>query len=100
MCGRGDVASSNDARVFKALDDYARNKHQCFLAEMFLNDTGTEYILCFRPADGSKNSPGRFACRYLRIQMSEIGSVVQTETIPISLAEELDRELLALRQSI
>ena len=92
--------SSKDAQIFKALDHYARNKHQCFLAEMFLNDAGTEYILCFRPTDASKDSPSRFVCRYLRIQMGEIGSVVQTETIPIYLAKKLDRELLALRQSI
>ena len=100
MCGRGDVASSKEARIFKALDHYARDKHQCFVAEMFLSKAGAEYIFCFRPADGGKDSPGRFACRYLRIQIGEIESIAQTEIIPISVAEKLDRELLALRQSI
>jgi hypothetical protein len=36
-----------ETNCFTLLDDYARTRHGCFLAEFFLSSIQTEYVLCF-----------------------------------------------------
>ena len=40
---------SDYARLFKVLDGYAKNHHECFLAELDLHKKADEYVVCFRP---------------------------------------------------
>jgi hypothetical protein len=93
------MSSKEDARVFALLDDYSRSKHKCFVAEMSLNDAGTYYVVCFRPADVRSDSPNRFACRYVNIETEQTDTTSQTQALPISITEKLDRELSEMRQS-
>jgi hypothetical protein len=94
------MSSPQEARAFTLLDEYSRSKHQCFVAEMFLNDAGTHYVVCFRPTATPRDSPNRLACRYVNIETAQAGTLGQTEALPISIIEKLDRELSALGQSI
>ncbi len=54
----------------------------CFLSEMFLDKSGTEYVLCFRPVSGSKDSSGRHACQYLRIDVADARTAGQASILP------------------
>ena len=83
------------ARAFKLLDDYSRQNHQCFVAELFLDSNRIEYVVCFRPTNESIN-PDQFACRYLKIETGEFDLISQIGALPISIIEELDKELPAL----
>lgn len=88
-----------ETSCFKMLDGYSRSRHSCFVAEMFLNAGQTEYTLCFRPTGGSKESPNRYACRYLYIGAEEVRSAGEKQVLPASITEMLDRELPSLPQS-
>jgi hypothetical protein len=90
------MKSFEEAQAFTLLDQYARSKHRCFVAEMFLSDAKTEYVLCFRPAEIRKESPDRFACKYLRIPLEDVRALSVADTLPVRLRDELDIELLAL----
>ena len=84
---------------FKMLDGYSRSRHGCFVSEMFLNAGKTDYTLCFRPTGGSKDSPNRYACRYLHIGAEEVRTAGQKQVLSTSITEMLDRELPTLPQS-
>jgi hypothetical protein len=57
------MTKSKEETAFGMLDRYARSAYGCFVAEMFPNETGTEYTVCFRPVKNiDKNSPDRFDC--------------------------------------
>jgi len=88
--------TSQYAQLFTLLNNYSRKHYQCFLAELFLNKDQSEYMLCFRPTGGNKESPNRYACRYLRIDVAEAGSAAQSGSLPPSIIEKLDLELPAL----
>ena len=83
------------SRAFKLLDEYSRQNHQCFVAELFLGSNRIEYVVCFRPSNESIN-PDQFACRYLKIGTAQFELISQTGVLPISIIEELDKELPAL----
>lgn len=86
-----------ETNCFKMLDEYARGRHRCFLAEMDLDADKARYSLCFRPAEAAKDSPNRYAYRYLYIGADEVGATGQA--LPTSIIEMLDRELPTLQQS-
>jgi hypothetical protein len=79
------------------LDEYARSRHRCFLAEMDLHADKARYRLCFRPTGVSKDSPNRYACRYLFIGRKEVGAA--RRVLPTSIIEMLDGALPTLPQS-
>ena len=95
---RVGVMSTVEARIFDLLDSYARARHQCFLAEMFLEGSKREYVLCFRPLGVEKDSAGRYCCRYLRLATQEATALGQAQALSSSLAEKLDNELGSLGQ--
>jgi hypothetical protein len=86
--------------IFQLVDDYARMRHSCFLAELFLNETKTEYTLCFRPADASRDAATRYKCRYLRIAEEEARTAGEEKELPAAMIEKLDKELAELGTSI
>jgi hypothetical protein len=86
-----------ETNCFKMLDEYARSRHRCFLAEMDLHADKARYRLCFRPTGVSKDSPNRYACYYLCIRVDEVGAAPQV--LPASILEMLDGALPTLPQS-
>jgi hypothetical protein len=89
--------TSEETRVFKLLDEYSRDRHNCFVSEMFLNESKTAYTLCFRRTDVNRDSPDRYACRYFHLQASEVNTIAEEGTLTASIAEQLDKELPGLR---
>ena len=89
----------DESQLFELLDEYSRTRHKCFLAEMFLDKSRAEYVLCFRPTSVSKDSPSRYACRYLQIKAVDARTAGQARILSTAIKEKLDRELLSLRQS-
>jgi len=85
-----------ETQAFKLLDDYARDRHGCFLAEMFLNEAKTAYTLCFRPVSAKRDSPDRFAHRYLNFEVSEVKVAAQKRMLTASITEGLEKELRPL----
>ena len=88
--------TSYSKQLFQLLDTYAKSHYQYFLAEMFLNRTGTEFILCFRPTESNRNSPDRYACRYLQLPIKEAGIAEQQNMLSSAAKALLDKELAAL----
>jgi hypothetical protein len=91
--------TADETNCFKLLDGYSRSRHACFVAEMFVNAAGTDYTLCFRPTELTKDSPNRYACRYLNIRTDEITTAGKMQALPASITELLDRELPVLPKS-
>jgi hypothetical protein len=91
--------TSSEQRLFKLLDDYSRRHHQCFVAEMFLNEERTEFILCFRSVHGDRNAPARYASRYLRVEIAEAEIAGQANVLTTSVSAMLDKELATLGRS-
>jgi hypothetical protein len=52
--------------------------------------------LYFRPTGANKDSPNRYACRYVHIGAEEVGNAGQS--LPTTIIELLDKELLILPQ--
>jgi hypothetical protein len=88
-----------ETNCFKMLDEYSRSRYSCFLAEMTLNPAKAIYALCFRPTGVSKNSPNRYACRYLYIGAAAVKAAGEMQALPTSITEMMDGELPALPQS-
>ncbi len=87
------MSFSEENTVFERLDRYATNKHQCFVAEFFLDSAKTKYYACFRPAGGSKEHPRPQAYRYLDVSFAQVAEAVESGALPSSLSELLDKEL-------
>jgi hypothetical protein len=81
-------------RSFELIDQYARKQHLCFLAEMFLNRTRTEYILCFRPTKATHNP-----CRYLQLEIGIVETLEQARELNESTKALLDKEIADLKSS-
>ena len=92
------MSTPDNARFFKLLDGYSRERHGCFLAEMFLNEAGTEYILCFRPVSAKEDTQGRYASHYLRIETAEAQVAGENKVLGAGITDDLDRNLPLLRQ--
>jgi hypothetical protein len=90
--------SAVETKLFKLLDHYSRARQKCFLAEMFLDESEEEYVLCFRPADARIDSPNRYACRYLRILAEEASAIAKEGVLSVDVVEMMDAELPSLRE--
>jgi hypothetical protein len=88
--------TSVDKQLFKFIDAYAKTHYRCFLAEMFLNKSGTAYTLCFRSMGGSKDSPNRYDCRYLNLEISEAKIAEQQNSLSTAAMKLLDEGLISL----
>ena len=88
-----------ETNCFTLLDDYARTRHGCFLAEFFLSAIQTDYVLWFRPAGGGADSSNLYACRYLYIDPDLVRTAGQNKKLPNCITELLDTELPKLAKS-
>jgi hypothetical protein len=84
--------------VFKLLDTYSRDRHKCSVTEMDLNKASSTYTVCFRPIGVNRDSPNRYACRYLHFGVSEFERVAREGALTIAITEKLDKELQPLGQ--
>jgi len=84
-------------KAFNLLDAYVRTKHGCFLAEMFVSNDPSEYVLCFRPSDTSTTN--QYACKYVRVSRTEMESLSTEKALGAGLSDTLDRELAPLSRS-
>ena len=78
------------------VDEYARTRHSCFLAEMFLNSENSQYVLCFRPAAVSAASADRYTCKYLRIDAEIATAAGKAAALIPSVTRMLDNALRAI----
>ena len=88
------------ASLFKLFDEYARVRYDCFLAEFFLNGDTHEYVLCFRPTGGNREDPHRYACRYLRVEVPEMQSILAAQALTSTVTDTLNNELASLRTEL
>lgn len=86
----------DETRFFQLVDDYARTRYRCFLAEMDLWTQESGYNLCFRPVEGP-NPSGRYAYKYLMVPTEQIEFAGRREHLAASLVDRLDAELSELR---
>ena len=92
------MTSSEEATAFTLLDSYSRSRHQCFVAEFDFRREETGYVACFRPTGVGRDSPNRYACRYLHFSLREITEAAERKQLPASISQQLDKELPALGQ--
>jgi hypothetical protein len=85
--------TSEESQIFKLLDTYARERHSCFLAEMFPSGTTTVYTLCFRPTGAERDPLNRYACRYLYFGIGDVKASAEQGELSPSIIETLDKEL-------
>jgi hypothetical protein len=90
---------SSERRLFRLLDDYARKRHGCFLAEFFLSASQTEYVVCFRPLTDNTNLPDRYACKYSTIEADAAKAAGKDGVLVSSITCVLDNALAALNGS-
>ena len=92
--------TSEETRVFKLIDEYSRDQHRCFVTEMFLKEATSGYTLCFRPIATQRDSPNRYACRYLYLETGEVKPAAGQGELTASVIERLDKGLQALGQPV
>lgn len=86
----------NLSRIFKLLDDYARERHRAFLAEMTPLDGETTYNLCFRPLSVNRGASSRFDCRYIQLPADALRGIGTSGALDAETSERLDAELSEL----
>ena len=92
--------TSVEVNCFRLLDDYARRTHHCFLAEFSAKSEETEYVLCFRPAEISRETEKRYACKYVRLSAEEVVLAGKSFQLTSALSQKLDSELRELAEII
>jgi hypothetical protein len=90
--------TSWEEEFFRLLDHYARERHNCFVAELFLNKAKTKYVVCLRPTEESLTPLNRFACKYLEFDPNEVKKAVQENVLSPAMQEYTGRELLLLNR--
>ncbi len=85
------------AEFFKLINSHAREQHQCFLAEFFIGSDPTTYTLCFRPSGPDRESPNRYACRYLNLAVIDVNKMASAGSLDDATISLLNRELLPLK---
>jgi hypothetical protein len=85
-----------ESRFFKLLDSYARSEHRCLFTEMFLNDDGSEYVLCFRPLIRHEGPQTPSSCCYLRIAVKEAMDSAHAKLLTQAIVDELRDRLSEL----
>jgi hypothetical protein len=84
------------SKLFMLLDGYAKRHHKCFVAEFWFDEDKDEYTVCFRPLFLSPESPNRYACRYVTMEIGEAKESIRAGMLTASIANVLDEELRPL----
>ncbi len=88
------LTTQEQERCFKLMDDYARSKHNCYVAEFFLSTRSGAYNVCFRPV-GTDNS-NRYSCKYVELDVEDARAAVEAHCLPSNAADMLDQTLSKL----
>jgi hypothetical protein len=84
---------SQYSALFKAIDDYVRVEHRCFVSECFLNPSHTGWMICVRPTNENARTLDRYACKYLRLTLQEAEEVCTSNTLSSMLRLRVDSDL-------
>jgi len=87
-----------EKRSFRLLDEYARNKHGCFITELFLDLDGLKYIVCFRPLKAAPKPHGCSPHRYLRFRANEVHAVNAGKPLSPDMVRLMDEVLPTLAE--
>jgi hypothetical protein len=90
---RDCIMTSDERSFFEVVDDYARGHHECLITEMFLSQTGVEYVICFRPVVSVEQTGERSGCRYLYVDDNEVQRIGLTKSLSDLLRKTLDAQL-------
>lgn len=90
--------TEQETQGFRLLGDYARARHDCFLAEFWLKKGTSQYALCFRPASvkADDRDADVYACTYIHLEQSDVLAAAATRTLPQTAAEIIDTMLPSL----
>ncbi len=90
--------TEQETQCFKLLDDYARSRHDCFVAEFWLKKGTSRYAVCFRPAGvkADDRDADVYACKYIHVEQSDVSAAAATRTLPRTVAENIDAMLPSL----
>jgi hypothetical protein len=91
------LMTSAKAVFFELADEYARTRHQCFLAEMDLRTIEIGYNVCFRPLEVTENSDP-YACKYLTVPTEQVEFTGRRGHLPGALVDRLDAALSELKR--
>jgi hypothetical protein len=86
--------------LFITIDKYVRERHRCFVAECFLNPSGTEWVICIRPMAENTRPHDRYACKYFSLSLKEAEEVCTAKAVRSKLMEKIDSGLHSLRDSV
>jgi hypothetical protein len=78
---------------FQQLDEYARKRYGCFVAEMFPSENHTEYMICLRTVGVTLASSDQYACRYAGIAVADVDAAHGEERLTDSITENLVHSL-------
>ena len=90
------MTKEDEAFIFRLLDEYSRRHYKWFVTELFLDPKQPEYLVCFRPVQGGKESPNRYECVYLAISTPEAESGVRHGALSEALIRDMDDKLQPL----
>jgi hypothetical protein len=84
--------------LFKALDDYIRAEHRCFVAECDLDSFQTEWVICARPTNTNVRALAHdvYACKYFRLTLQEVEEICTSRTLSSVLRSRIDGDLQAI----
>jgi hypothetical protein len=86
------MTEQDRSKFFKLIDKHASSIFRCFVSEFPEVSKGTGLVICFRPVDADRDSPLRYACRYVRIAISDLtGPFLPKLTEPVR--TRIDEEL-------
>jgi hypothetical protein len=85
--------------LFTTIDEYARTRHRCFVAECFLFSEA-EWTICTRPTNENTRALDVYACKYFRLSQREAEEVCKSNALGATLKERIDRELLSISDSV
>jgi len=87
--------------LFKAIDDYIRAEHSCFVAECDLYPSQSEWVICARPTNENVRALALdiYACKYFRLTLQEAEEVCTSNTLNSALRSRIDRDLHAITGS-
>ena len=83
--------------LFKALDEYVRKRHHCFVSECFLNPhTHDEWVICARQTEDNAHIRDRYACKYFRLSLKEVEEICNANELSDGLRGRIDCDLRAI----
>jgi hypothetical protein len=78
--------------LFKAVDDYVRAAHHCFVSECDLNQPRKEWAICVRPTNENTRTLDRYARKYFQLTLQEVEEICTSNTLSSVLKSRIDSD--------